>query len=96
MVVVLYGVLPQAERRGERAATALHWAEHERAWANRPEWHPALGRMLWDLVLSTRAAGWSSLSAASQARLSEVRAKHGDACLVAFGVPSGDGPQAMS
>jgi tetratricopeptide (TPR) repeat protein len=87
VVVGLYAVLLQALRKGDRAAAALHWEEHEAAWSARPEWHPALGRMLWDLVQATTAAGWHRLARAAAARLDEVRTHHGSDCLAAFGVP---------
>ena len=37
-------------------------AAHAAMWGCRPEWHPALGRMLWDLVEATQAAGWATFA----------------------------------
>ncbi len=85
-VVALYGVL-FAAHGGDREGWEFHWSEHERAWAQGDGWHPATGRMLWDIWQETLHQPWPGAAETVLRRLHAIRERYGAEVLARFGVP---------
>lgn len=86
-VVALYGVL-FAANDGQRESWEIHWQTHEAAWQRGEGWHPATGRMLWDIWQKTQSLGWAEPAGRVLERLHSIQDRYGAAVLSRFGVPA--------